>query len=94
MLLAAITVISAGILTYEILLTRLFSIIHWHHFAYMIISIALLGYGTSGSFLTLTRTFWRPRLRDLRGSLRYNIDGRFQLGRAPTVQRARAHLGP
>lgn len=62
MLPAAITVISAGILAYEILLTRLFSIIQWHHFAYMIISIALLGYGASGSFLSLTRTFWRARL--------------------------------
>ena len=62
MLPAAVTVISAGILAYKILLTRLFSIIQWHHFAYMIISIALLGYGASGSFLSLTRTFWRARL--------------------------------
>jgi hypothetical protein len=28
----------------------------------MVISIALLGYGASGSFLTLTRDVWRPRL--------------------------------
>ena len=62
MLLTAVTIISAGILAYEILLTRLLSIIHWHHFAYMVISIALLGYGASGSFLALTRSFWRPRL--------------------------------
>ncbi len=32
---------------------RLFSIIQWHHFAYMIISLALLGYGVSGAFLML-----------------------------------------
>ena len=32
---------------------RLFSIIHWHHFAYMMISLALLGYGVSGAFLIL-----------------------------------------
>lgn len=32
---------------------QLFSIIQWHHFAYMIISLALLGYGASGSFLAL-----------------------------------------
>ena len=62
MLLTAVTIISAGILAYEILLTRLLSIIHWHHFAYMVISIALLGYGASGSFLALTQSFWRPRL--------------------------------
>ncbi|MDH5258726.1 MAG: SAM-dependent methyltransferase, partial [Gammaproteobacteria bacterium] len=29
------------------------SIIQWHHFAYMIISIALLGYGASGAFITV-----------------------------------------
>ena len=30
---------------------RLFSILQWHHFAYMIISLALLGYGTSGTLM-------------------------------------------
>jgi len=40
-------------LAYEILLVRLFSINQWHHYAYMIISLALLGYGVSGAFLTL-----------------------------------------
>lgn len=34
---------------------RLFSIIQWHHFAYMIISLALLGYGASGTMLTIFR---------------------------------------
>lgn len=34
---------------------RLFSIIQWHHFAYMVISLALLGYGVSGALLTLLR---------------------------------------
>ena len=45
--------ISATALAYEILLTRLFSIVQWHHFAYMVISIALLGFGASGTFLAL-----------------------------------------
>jgi spermidine synthase len=57
--LAAIALTSAGLLAYEVLLTRLFSIIQWHHFAYMVISIALLGYGVSGTFLA----FARERLR-------------------------------
>jgi len=47
----SIALLSATALAYEILLTRLFSIIQWHHFAYMIISLALLGYGASGTFL-------------------------------------------
>ena len=46
-------------LAYEILLMRLFSIVQYHHFAYMVISLALLGYGASGTFLV----FFRQRLR-------------------------------
>lgn len=45
--------VSATALSYEILLTRLFSIIQYHHFAYMIISLALLGYGVSGAVLAV-----------------------------------------
>lgn len=51
----AIGVVSAAALAYEVLLMRLFSIIQYHHFAYMIISLALLGYGASGTFLIFTR---------------------------------------
>ena len=51
----SIALISAAALAYEILLMRLFSIIQWHHFAYMMISLALLGYGASGTFIALTR---------------------------------------
>lgn len=51
--LIGVALISAAALAYEILLMRLFSIALWHHFAYMIISLALLGYGASGALLTL-----------------------------------------
>ena len=44
---------SASVLAYEILLMRLLSISFWTHFAYMVISLALLGVGASGSFLFL-----------------------------------------
>ena len=37
---------------------RALSIVQWHHFAYMIISLALLGYGASGTLIALLR----PRL--------------------------------
>ncbi|MCY1327700.1 Polyamine aminopropyltransferase [compost metagenome] len=47
--------ISAATLAHEVLLMRLFSIIQWHQFAYMIISIALLGFGASGTFVALAR---------------------------------------
>ena len=52
--------LSACALSYEILLMRLFSIIQWHHFAYLVIALALLGYGISGSLLWL---FQRPLMR-------------------------------
>jgi spermidine synthase len=51
--LAAIALLSGAALGYEVLLMRLFSIIQWHHFAYLIISVALLGNGAAGSAVTL-----------------------------------------
>ena len=49
----AVALLSAAAIGYEVLLTRLFSIIQWHHFAHMAISLALLGYGVSGTLLAL-----------------------------------------
>jgi spermidine synthase len=49
----AILIVSASTLAYEIVLMRIFSITHWHHLAYMVISIALLGFGASGTLLSL-----------------------------------------
>src|SRR5215472_9199084 len=54
-LLVAISLLSVATIAYEILLTRLFAVALWHHFAYMIISVALLGYGASGTFLVFVR---------------------------------------
>ena len=51
--LLAVALMSMAALAYEILLMRLLSIVQWHHFAYVIISLALLGYGASGSVLSL-----------------------------------------
>jgi spermidine synthase len=60
MRLIAVAFVSAGVLAYEVLLARLLSIIEWYHFAYMVISIALLGYGASGTFLALVRARLAP----------------------------------
>jgi hypothetical protein len=48
-------IISLSTLMIEISLTRIFSVMIWHHFAFMVISIAMLGFGASGSFLTIFR---------------------------------------
>jgi hypothetical protein len=57
----AVALISAAALAYEILLMRLFSITLWHHFAYMLISLALLGYGASGALLTFAQQLVHAR---------------------------------
>lgn len=54
----ALAAISAAILAYEVLLVRLFAIVQWHHFAFMAISVALLGFGASGTWLAL----WQHRV--------------------------------
>jgi len=60
-LLIATLLVSASAIAYEILLIRLLSIIQWHHFAWMIISMALLGYGVSGTAVALARRWLEPR---------------------------------
>jgi hypothetical protein len=57
----AVFLISAVVISYEILLIRLLSIIQWHHFVSMIISLALLGYGASGTFVALFQKWFVPR---------------------------------
>ena len=49
----SVALISGAALAYEILLMRLFSVIQWHHFSYMIIGLALLGYGFSGTVVSV-----------------------------------------
>lgn len=60
-LLAAIAILAGAAIALEILLMRLFSILLWHHFAYMIISVALLGIGASGTFLVFAKGFLARR---------------------------------
>jgi hypothetical protein len=45
--------LSAATLAFEINLTRLFSVAQFYHFAFMIVSIALLGFGASGTTLAI-----------------------------------------
>lgn len=54
----AIFLCSLASLAYEVILTRIFSISLWYHFAFMIISIAMLGFAASGVALALY-----PRLK-------------------------------
>lgn len=47
---------SGAIIAFQLALMQLISIVQWHHFAYMIISVAMLGFGASGTLLALART--------------------------------------
>jgi len=46
---------SAAIIAFQLSLMQLISIVQWHHFAFMIISIAMLGFGASGTILAIAR---------------------------------------
>jgi hypothetical protein len=50
---AGIFLLSAGTLMLQVANTRIFSIALWHHFVWMIVSIALLGYAASGTLLSV-----------------------------------------
>jgi SAM-dependent methyltransferase len=51
--------ISASTLLFEINLSRIFSITQFYHFAFLIVSLALFGYGASGTFLSIFPRFGR-----------------------------------
>ena len=53
--LSGIFFLSIGMLIFQISLTRLFAITMFHHFGYLIVSLALLGIGASGTFLAISR---------------------------------------
>lgn len=54
--------VSAGSLAFQVTLTRIFSLAQWYHFAFMAISLALLGIGASGSFLHIAPLSFKRRL--------------------------------
>jgi hypothetical protein len=60
--------VSAAMLAFEIILTRLFAVTQWHHFAFISISVALLGLGASGTWLALHPVEGDPRLQRCRAA--------------------------
>jgi hypothetical protein len=52
-----LALVTASILALQITFTRMFSIMIWHHFTYLIIGVALLGGGASGTFLAVRMCF-------------------------------------
>ncbi|MEE9269028.1 MAG: hypothetical protein V3V49_02095 [Candidatus Krumholzibacteria bacterium] len=54
---AAILLLAMNVLVLEVALTRVFSVMTYHHFTYLIIGLALLGFGAAGTVLTVNRRF-------------------------------------
>ena len=57
----AAILLSAGLIAYQIALLQILSITQWYHFVFLIISIALLGWGAAGTFLSLFKEFIMKR---------------------------------
>ena len=51
--------LSAGVLLLELTLTRVYSVTQGYHFAFLAVSLGLLGFGTSGTLLFLAPRLWR-----------------------------------
>lgn len=47
--------LSASMIAFQVSLTRYLSIVQWYHFAYMVIAVAMLGFGASGTFISIFR---------------------------------------
>lgn len=53
----ALFLLAMSVLVLEISMTRVFSFMSWHHFAYLIISLAMLGFGAASTYLTVSPKF-------------------------------------
>jgi len=59
----AIFLLSASVLMLQVCLTRIFSVMTYHHFTYLIIGLALLGFGAAGTVLTVNHRFADRRVK-------------------------------
>ncbi|UCG52602.1 MAG: DUF2088 domain-containing protein, partial [Candidatus Latescibacterota bacterium] len=53
--------LSCGLLGFEITVMRVLLYASWHHFAFLVISVVLLGFGASGTALSFLRRWILPR---------------------------------
>lgn len=54
-LMVATALLSAALIAYQVAIIQLLSYVQWYHYANMVISIALLGFGAAGTLLSLKR---------------------------------------
>ena len=56
MIYAAVFLLSLASLAYEVLLPRIFAFTQWHHLAFLVISVAVFGFGAGGAAVSLAET--------------------------------------
>lgn len=61
----SLALVSAALLAFQIALMQILATSQWHHFAYLVISIALLGFGAAGTVLSLARRWMVARQAQL-----------------------------
>ena len=61
----SLAMISAAVIAFQLALMQLLSLVQWHHFASMIIAVALLGFGAAGTCLSLLRSRLMQRFTPL-----------------------------
>ncbi|MEW6197395.1 MAG: hypothetical protein AB1601_01845 [Planctomycetota bacterium] len=67
-ILLAVALLAAGLIAYEVVLMRRLVVERWHHFGFLVISVALLGFGASGTLLAI---FERRVRKQAAGTLRW-----------------------
>lgn len=55
----SVGITSMAVIAFQLVIVQLLSISQWHHFAYMVISMAMLGFGAAGTVLALFRQWFR-----------------------------------
>lgn len=61
----SVSLLSAAVIAFQLSLIQILSITQWYHFAYMVISVALLGFGAAGTVLSLTKKFFIERTESI-----------------------------
>jgi predicted membrane-bound spermidine synthase len=68
-LMASMALLSVSLIAYQVAVIQLLSYVQWYHYANMVISIALLGFGAAGALLSLKRDWLLKHSNNLLPSL-------------------------
>ncbi len=60
-LMVSIALLSLAIVSYQVQLIHFFNIVQWHYYAFMMISVAMLGFGASGTVISISRKWLLQR---------------------------------